>query len=265
MIKIIGKDIDMAFIEEVKKLVLSPEAIAHHKDLKMVYTPLHGTGITLVPPTLEAIGFTNIIHVPEQDMISGDFPTVVSPNPEEPEALDLAIKKAIETDAEIVMATDPDADRIGTAIRDAEGNFMLLNGNQAMLIFFYYLITRRNELNKLTGKDYIVKTIVSTELVAPIAHRYGVEMFDCYTGFKWIAEIIRKRRTKTIHWRRGRKLRFSCRRFRARQRFGIGVCFVCRNNSMGKRQRKNHVRTFARHIRRIRIFQRGKRFIGKER
>ncbi|MGB4341794.1 MAG: phospho-sugar mutase [Dysgonamonadaceae bacterium] len=192
LIKIIGKDIDMAFIEEVKKLVLSPEAIAHHKDLKMVYTPLHGTGITLVPPTLEAIGFTNIIHVPEQDMISGDFPTVVSPNPEEPEALDLAIKKAIETDAEIVMATDPDADRIGTAIRDAEGNFMLLNGNQAMLIFFYYLITRRNELNKLTGKDYIVKTIVSTELVAPIAHRYGVEMFDCYTGFKWIADIIRK-------------------------------------------------------------------------
>ncbi len=192
LIKIIGKDMDAAFIEEVKKLVLSPEAIERHNDLKIVYTPIHGTGITLVPDALKAVGFTNIINVPEQDVISGDFPTVVSPNPEEPAALDLAIKKAIETGADVVMATDPDADRIGTAIRDADGNFMLVNGNQTMLIYLYYLITRRKELNKLSDKDFVVKTIVTTELVSSIAKRNGVEMFDCYTGFKWIADIIRK-------------------------------------------------------------------------
>ena len=192
LIKIIGKDMDAAFIEEVKKLVLSPEAIERHNDLKIVYTPIHGTGITLVPDALKAVGFTNIINVPEQDVISGDFPTVVSPNPEEPAAPDLAIKKAIETGADVVMATDPDADRIGTAIRDADGNFMLVNGNQTMLIYLYYLITRRKELNKLSDKDFVVKTIVTTELVSSIAKRNGVEMFDCYTGFKWIADIIRK-------------------------------------------------------------------------
>jgi phosphoglucomutase len=192
LIETLGKDMDNAFIEQVKKLVLSPEAIEHQHDLKIVYTPLHGTGITLVPHALKAIGFTNIIDVPEQDVISGDFPTVVSPNPEEPAALDLAIKKAIETDADIVLATDPDADRIGTAIRDADGNFILVNGNQTLLILIYYLITRRRELNKLTPKDYVVKTIVTTELAATIAKRNGVEIFDCYTGFKWIADVIRK-------------------------------------------------------------------------
>lgn len=192
LIETLGKDMDQAFIDEVKKLVLSPEAIEHQKDLKIVYTPLHGTGITMVPDALKAIGFSNIIDVPEQNVISGDFPTVISPNPEEPAALDLAIKKGIETDADIVMATDPDADRIGTAIRDAEGNFILVNGNQTLLILVYYLITRRRELNKLSPKDYIVKTIVTTELAATIAKRNGVEIYDCYTGFKWIADVIRK-------------------------------------------------------------------------
>lgn len=192
LIETLGKDMDQAFIDEVKKLVLSPEAIEHQKDLKIVYTPLHGTGITMVPDALKAIGFTNIIDVPEQNVISGDFPTVISPNPEEPAALDLAIKKAIETEADIVMATDPDADRIGTAIRDAEGNFILVNGNQTLLILIYYLITRRRELNKLSSKDYAVKTIVTTELAATIAKRNGVEIYDCYTGFKWIADVIRK-------------------------------------------------------------------------
>ncbi|WP_352421569.1 phospho-sugar mutase [Proteiniphilum sp.] len=192
LIEIIGKDMDKAFIEEVKKLVLSPEAIARHNDLKIVYTPIHGAGSTLVPHALRAIGFTNIISVPEQDVISGDFPTVVSPNPEEPAALDLAIKKAIETGADLVMASDPDADRIGTAIRDKEGNFILVNGNQTMLICLYYLMTRRDELQLLTGKEYVVKTIVTTELVKEIAHKRGIELFDCYTGFKWIAKIIRQ-------------------------------------------------------------------------
>ncbi len=192
LIEIIGKDMDRAFIEEVKKLVLSHEAIARHHDIKMVYTPIHGTSITLVPDALKAIGFTNIIRVPEQDVISGDFPTVISPNPEEPAALDLAIKKAIATDAELVMATDPDGDRIGTAIRDNEGNFILVNGNQTMLIYLYYIMTRREELGLLTGKEYVVKTIVTTELVRAIADKKGIELFDCYTGFKWIADIIRK-------------------------------------------------------------------------
>jgi len=192
LIEIIGKDMDKAFIDEVRKLVLSPEAIERQHDIKMVYTPIHGTGITLVPDALKAIGFTRIIHVPEQDVISGDFPTVVSPNPEEPAALDLAIKNAMETDAELVMATDPDGDRIGTAIRDKDGNFMLVNGNQTMLIYLYYLMNRREELGLLTGKEYVVKTIVTTELVKDIAEKKGIELFDCYTGFKWIAEIIRK-------------------------------------------------------------------------
>ncbi|MFA7492290.1 MAG: phospho-sugar mutase [Proteiniphilum sp.] len=191
LIEIIGKDMDKAFIEEVKKLVLSPEAIARHNNLKIVYTPIHGAGSMLVPDALRAVGFTNIISVPEQDVLSGDFPTVISPNPEESAALDLAIKKAIETGADLVMATDPDADRIGTAIRDNNGNFILVNGNQTMLICLYYLMTRRHELELLTGKEFVVKTIVTTELVKEIADKRGIELFDCYTGFKWIAEIIR--------------------------------------------------------------------------
>lgn len=192
LIETIGKDMDKAFIEQVKKLTLSPEAIARQHDLKMVYTPIHGTGSTLVPDALRAVGFTNIISVPEQEVISGNFPTVESPNPEEPAALDLAIKKALETGAEIVMASDPDADRIGTAIRDDEGNFILVNGNQTMLIYIYYIITRWRELNKFTGKEFVVKTIVTTELVNTIAKANNVECYDCYTGFKWIADVIRK-------------------------------------------------------------------------
>ena len=191
LIEIIGGDMDKAFIKEVEKLVLAPEAIANQHDLKIVYTPIHGTGIKMIPQTLRAIGFTNIIDVPEQNVISGDFPTVVSPNPEEPAALNLAIQKAIETNADIVLATDPDADRIGAAIRDEDGDFFLLNGNQIMLILTYYLITQRKAKGLLTGKEFIVKTIVTTELIKDIADKNDVEMFDCYTGFKWIAQIIR--------------------------------------------------------------------------
>ncbi len=192
LIEIMGKDMDKAFIEEVKKLVLSPEAIVRNNDIKIVYTPIHGTGITLIPDALKAIGFINVIGVPEQDVISGDFPTVISPNPEDPAAMDLAIKRAIETDADLVMATDPDTDRLGAAVRDNEGNFILLNGNQIMLLCLYYLMTRREELGLLTGKEFTVKTIVTTELVKEIADQKGIEMYDSYTGFKWIADIIRK-------------------------------------------------------------------------
>lgn len=192
LIEIIGKDMDKAFIEEVKKLVLSPESIVRNNDIKIVYTPIHGTGGKLIPDALRAIGFTNIINVPEQDVISGDFPTVISPNPEEPAALNLAIKRAIETEADIVMATDPDSDRIGTAIRDDKGEFILVNGNQTFLLCLYYLMTRRQELGLLTGKEFVVKTIVTTELAKKIADIKGIEIYDSYTGFKWIAEIIRR-------------------------------------------------------------------------
>ena len=192
LIEIIGKDMDKAFIEEVKKLVLSPDSIERNNDIKIVYSPIHGTGGTLIPDALKAIGFTNIINVPEQDVISGDFPTVISPNPEEPAALDLAIKRAIETDADLVMATDPDSDRIGTAIRDDKGNFILVNGNQTFLLCLYYLMAQRKALGLLTGKEFVVKTIVTTELSKKIANSMGIEMYDSYTGFKWIAEIIRR-------------------------------------------------------------------------
>ncbi len=196
LIEIIGKDMDKAFIDEIKTFVLSPESIENQNDLKIVYTPIHGTGITIMPDALQAIGFTNIINVPEQDVISGDFPTVISPNPEEPAAMKMAVEKAIETDADIVLATDPDADRIGAAIRNEEGDFILVNGNQTMLILLYYLITMRKKRGLLTGKEYIVKTIVTTELVKTVADKNGVETFDCYTGFKWIADEIRKNEGK---------------------------------------------------------------------
>ncbi|HLW09471.1 MAG TPA: phospho-sugar mutase, partial [Fermentimonas sp.] len=192
LIEIIGKDMDKAFIEEVKKLVLSPESIKRNNDIKIVFSPIHGTGGKLIPDALKAIGFTNIINVPEQDVISGDFPTVISPNPEEPAALDLAIKRAIETEADLVMATDPDSDRIGTAIRDDKGNFILVNGNQTYLLCLYYLMAQRKALGLLTGKEFVVKTIVTTELSKKIADSMGIEMYDSYTGFKWIAEIIRR-------------------------------------------------------------------------
>ncbi|MBN2767060.1 MAG: phospho-sugar mutase [Paludibacteraceae bacterium] len=192
LIEIIGEEIDKAFIEAIKTLSLSPEAIKRNSDLKIVYTPIHGTGVKLIPRALKEYGFTNIINVPEQDVVSGNFPTVVSPNPEEPAALDMAVKKAIETNADIVMASDPDADRLGIAIKNDKGEWILVNGNQTALLFVYYLITRWKELGRLQGKEYIVKTIVTTEIIKDIADKNGVEMYDCYTGFKWIAAVIRE-------------------------------------------------------------------------
>jgi len=196
LIEIIGEEIDKLFIENIKKLSLSPESIKRNSDLKIVYTPIHGTGVKLIPRALKEYGFTNIIAVPEQNVVSGDFPTVVSPNPEEPAALDMAVKKAIETDADIVMASDPDADRLGIAVKNDKGEWILVNGNQTALLFIYYLIRRWKELGKLNGNQYIVKTIVTTEIIKQIAERNGVEMFDCFTGFKWIAAVIRENEGK---------------------------------------------------------------------
>ena len=196
LIEIIGEEIDKAFIANIKKLSLSPDSIKRNSDLKIVYTPIHGTGVKLIPRALKEYGFTNIIAVPEQNVVSGNFPTVVSPNPEEPAALDMAVKKAIETDADIVMASDPDADRLGVAVKNDKGEWILVNGNQTALIFIYYLIRRWKELGKLNGNQYIIKTIVTTEIIKQIAERNSVELFDCFTGFKWIAAVIRENEGK---------------------------------------------------------------------
>jgi len=192
LIEIIGEEIDKAFIDAIKGITLSPDAIKRNSDLKIVYTPIHGTGVRLIPRALREFGFTNIINVPEQDVTSGDFPTVVSPNPEEPAALDMAVKKAMATDADIVMASDPDADRLGIAVKNDKGEWILVNGNQTALLFIYYLIRRWKELGKITGNEYVVKTIVTTEIIKQIAERNDVEIFDCFTGFKWIAAVIRE-------------------------------------------------------------------------
>lgn len=195
-IQIIGEDIDTVYLEKVKALSLSPEAIKKHHDMKIVYTPIHGTGGKLIPRSLKNFGFTNIINVPEQDIESGDFPTVESPNPEEPSAMAMGIAKAKETGAEIVLASDPDADRIGLVIRDNNGEYVLINGNQIALIFLNYLMTRNTELGTLTGNEYIVKTIVTTETIRKIAEAQHIKMFDCYTGFKWIASVMRENEGK---------------------------------------------------------------------
>lgn len=191
LIQIIGKEIDDAFLTAIKGLSLSPEAIKRHADLKIVYTPIHGTGVKMIPASLKNYGFTNIIHVPEQDIPSGDFPTVESPNPEVPSAMAMAIAKAKEVGADLVAASDPDADRIGCVIRDNKGEYVLINGNQIVMILLNYLMTRNAELGMLKGNEYIVKTIVTTETIKAIADAWNIRMFDCYTGFKWIAAVIR--------------------------------------------------------------------------
>jgi phosphoglucomutase len=191
-ITILGSDMDERYLSKVVTVSLDPEVVKRQKDLKIVYTPIHGTGVKLVPMALAKMGFTNVINIPEQDVVSGDFPTVISPNPEEPAAMELALKKSRAIDADIVMATDPDADRLGIAVKNDKGEFILVNGNQTVLIFLYYIITKRKELGRLIGKEYVVKTIVTSELVAEIAQRNGVEYYDCYTGFKYIAEVIRE-------------------------------------------------------------------------
>ncbi len=191
LIEIIGVDIDNDFLNDIHKLSLSPDAIARHHDMKIVYTPIHGTGSMLIYDSLARWGFTNVIHVPEQDVQSGDFPTVDSPNPENASAMAMAIAKARETGAEIVVASDPDADRIGLVVRDKKGEYQLVNGNQIVMIFLYYLITRNVELGRLNGTEYCVKTIVTTETIKRIADANNIKCYDCYTGFKWIADVIR--------------------------------------------------------------------------
>ncbi|MGF1635628.1 MAG: phospho-sugar mutase [Cyclobacteriaceae bacterium] len=191
LIEIIGEEIDNAYLEKVKSVLLSPEAIKKHHDIKIVFSSLHGTGITLVPEMLKRAGFTNVSLVEAQSEPDGNFPTVVYPNPEETEAMTLALKQATELDADLVMATDPDADRVGIGVKNENGDFQLLNGNQTGALLIWYMLRRWEEKGKLNGKQYIVKTIVTTDLIFDIAKQYNVEYFSTLTGFKYIAEVIR--------------------------------------------------------------------------
>lgn len=191
LIRPIGSEIDRIYLEQIKTLCIDPEVVKRHHDLKIVYTPLHGVGMTMIPQSLAFWGFDNVHCVKEQMVRSGDFPTVVSPNPENGEALTLALRDAKALDADIVMASDPDADRVGMACKNDKGEWVLINGNQTCLIFLYYIITNRKATGKLKPTDFIVKTIVTTEVIKEIADKQGVEMKDCYTGFKWIANEIR--------------------------------------------------------------------------
>ena len=196
LIQIIGKDVDDVYLEKVHAISIDPEVIKRQKDLKIVYTPIHGTGMMLIPQALKQWGFENVHCVPEQMVKSGDFPTVISPNPENAEALTLALNLAKEIDADIVMASDPDADRVGMACKDDNGEWILINGNQTCLLFLYYIIKNRQALGKMQGNEFVVKTIVTTELIKKVADKNNIKMLDCYTGFKWIAREIRLREGK---------------------------------------------------------------------
>ena len=197
---LIGPDVDKAFLDSIYTLMLSLDAVKRHSDMKIVYTPLHGCGSRTVYPFLDMMGFKNVIHVPEQDVNSGDFPTVVSPNPEEPTAMKMAMEKADAVGADLMLASDPDADRIGLAVRDEEGKMRLLTGNQILIILFAYMLERWDALGKLkTGDPYMVKTIVSTEMVRAICDKYGVQLYNVLTGFKNIATVVRENDGKRIY------------------------------------------------------------------
>lgn len=190
LIQIIGEEVDKPYLDAIEGICIDPALVKRNHDLCIVYTPLHGCGRVMIPRSLKQWGFTNVNCVPEQMVPDGNFPTVVSPNPEYPEALTMALALARKLNADVVMASDPDADRLGVACRNDKGQLVLLNGNQTAMIFLYYIITAYRKLGKMTGREYIVKTIVTTEVISRIAEKNGLEMFDCYTGFKWIAKVI---------------------------------------------------------------------------
>ena len=190
LIEIIGEDIDKVYLEQVKTISIDPQVIKNQHDLKIVYTPLHGAGRVMIPRSLELWGFDNVHCVKEQMVKDGNFPTVDRPNPEIAEALTLGLRDAKALDADILMASDPDADRVGMACKNSDGEWVLINGNQTCLLFLWYIITNRQAVGKMRPTDFIVKTIVTTEVIRKIAEKQNVEMRDCYTGFKWIAREI---------------------------------------------------------------------------
>lgn len=190
LIEILSTDIDKQYLDKVKTISLSAESIKRQHDLKIVFTPIHGTTVKLVPDSLKNWGFSNVFNVPEQDVIDGNFPTVWSANPEEPEALVMAINKAKDVDAELVMACDPDGDRLGISVKNDKNEWTLINGNQTALLFTWYIIHQKRNLNLLEGGEYMIKTIVTTELIKEICDSNKIECYDVYTGFKWIAAKI---------------------------------------------------------------------------
>jgi len=195
-IQIIGEEVDEAYLAEVDKLSLSGGSNKRQSELRIVFTPLHGAAVKMVPAALERYGFENVFKVYKQDINDGNFPTVNSPNPEEPAALEMALDKARKVDADLVMATDPDGDRVGVAVKNLQDRYVLLNGNQTAAVLTYYLLNLWQKRGRLQGKEYVVKTIVTSELIKDIADKYGVECYDVLTGFKWIAEIIRENEGK---------------------------------------------------------------------
>ena len=190
-IHILGEEFDQRYLAAIKELSLSPEAVAKYNDMKIVYTPLHGAGVKLVPQSLRNYGFNNIICVDEQMVLDGNFPTVASPNPEERKTMAMAIERAEKEGADFAMATDPDADRLGVALRTGKGDYVLLNGNQTLVLLMCYQLTRWAELGKITGKEFVVKTIVTSMMPDAVAEHFGVKCYNCLTGFKYIAKIIR--------------------------------------------------------------------------
>lgn len=194
-IDIMGADVDEAYLRDILSLAMSPESCERHSDIKFVYTPLHGCGVRLVPECLRRLGFKNVIHVPEQDVSDGDFPTVLSPNPEEPAAMKMALEAAEHSGADIVMATDPDADRLGIAVRNNEGRMVQFNGNMTATLLTYYILSRRSELGTLGKGKYLVKTIVTTESIRELGEKFGVPCYDVLTGFKYIAEVVKRNET----------------------------------------------------------------------
>jgi phosphoglucomutase len=191
-VHLIGADIDAKYLAKVKELSINPAAIQRQHDLKIVYTPIHGTGITLVPQALAQLGFTNVHIVEQQATPDGNFPTVLSPNPEEKVAMQMALDQAKELDADIILATDPDADRVGMAVKNTAGEWVLVNGNQTAALLTYYLLSARKQAGKMTDKDFIVYTIVTSEVLGDIAKSYGVKSYQTLTGFKYIAGLIRE-------------------------------------------------------------------------
>ena len=196
-ITILGADFDEKYLDAIHSLSLSPESVKKFHDLKIVYTPLHGAGVNLVPASLKKFGFTNVISVPEQTVIDGNFPTVESPNPEERKTMAMAIELARKEGADLAMATDPDSDRIGVALRNGKGEYVLLNGNQTLVLLMSYQLTRWAELGLIDGNQYVVKTIVTSSMPEAVAEHFGVKIYDCLTGFKYIAKIIREQEGKT--------------------------------------------------------------------
>ena len=191
-IHILGEEFDQKYLAAIKDLSLSPESVAKYNDMKIVYTPLHGAGVKLVPQSLRNYGFNNIICVEEQMVLDGNFPTVASPNPEERKTMAMAIERAEKEGADFAMATDPDADRLGVALRTGKGDYVLLNGNQTLVLLMCYQLTRWAELGKITGKEFVVKTIVTSMMPDAVAEHFGVKCYNCLTGFKYIAKIIRE-------------------------------------------------------------------------